>query len=92
MSLRLRTLYKKDFPKFQTEHFNKVIEHNQKIDKRLQEPQTQKKELYLLIKKCAVSERIRLFINPLYFYSKYQKNIFIKLFYIFRFGLYYAYK
>ena len=91
MSLRLKTLYNKYFPKFQTEHFNKVIEDNQKIDKILQEPQT-KKELYLLIKKCAVSERIRLFINPLYFYSKYQKNIFIKLFYIFRFGLHYAYK
>ncbi len=30
MSLRLKTLYNKYFPKFQTEHFNKVIEDNQK--------------------------------------------------------------
>ena len=73
MSLRQQTLDNKDFPKFQTDHFNEVIEYNQKIDKKLEDPQTQK-ELDFLIKKYAIAERIRLCINPLYLYSKYQKN------------------
>ena len=73
ITLRQQTLDNKDFPKFQTDHFNEVIEHNQKIDKRLEDPQTQK-ELDFLIKRYAIAARIRLFINPLYLYSKYQKN------------------
>ena len=73
MSLRQQTLDNRDFPKFQTDHFNEVIEHNQKIDKKLEDPQTQK-ELNFIIKKYAIIERIRLYINPLYLYSKYQKN------------------
>ena len=73
ITLRQQTLDNRDFPKFQTDHFNEVIEHNQKIDKKLEDPQTQK-ELDFLIKKYAISERIKLFINPLYFHSKYQKN------------------
>ena len=72
MSLRQQTLDNKDFPKFQIEHFNEVIEHNQKIDQILEDPQTQK-ELDFLIKKYAFAQRIRLYINPLYFYTKYQK-------------------
>ena len=73
ITLRQQTLDNRDFPKFQTDHFNEVIEHNQKIDKKLEDPQTQK-ELDFLIKKYAITERIRLYINPLYLYSKYQKN------------------
>ena len=73
MLLRQETLDNKYFPKFQTDHFNEVIEYNQKIDKRLEDPQTQK-ELDFLIKRYAIAARIRLFINPLYLYSKYQKN------------------
>tara|TARA_B100001287_G_C22455769_1_gene422652 strand:- start:100 stop:576 length:477 start_codon:yes stop_codon:yes gene_type:complete len=73
ISLRQQTLDNKDFPKFQTEHFNEVVNHNQKIDSLLDDPQTQK-ELDFLIKKYAIAERIKLYINPLYFYSKYQKN------------------
>ena len=73
ITLRQETLDNRDFPKFQTDHFNEVIEHNQKIDKKLEDPQTQK-ELDFLIKKYAIAERIRLCINPLYLYSKYQKN------------------
>ena len=72
MSLRQKTLDNKDFPKFQTEHFNEVIEHNQKIDEKLEDPQIQK-ELDFLIKKYAIAQRIKLYINPLYFYSKYQE-------------------
>ena len=49
-----------------------MIDHNQKIDKKLEDPQTQK-ELNFLIKKYTITERIRLYINPLYFYTKYQK-------------------
>tara|TARA_Y100000589_G_scaffold51041_1_gene42508 strand:+ start:82 stop:609 length:528 start_codon:yes stop_codon:yes gene_type:complete len=71
-NLRQQTLDNKDFPKFQTDHFNEVIEHNQNIDKKLEDPQTQK-ELDFLIKKYAIAERIKLLINPLYLYSKYQK-------------------
>ncbi len=71
--LRQQTLDNKDFPKFQTDHFNEVIEHNQKIDKKLDDPQTQK-ELDFLIKKYAIAKKIRQFINPLYFYTKYQNN------------------
>ena len=66
-----------DFPKFQTNYFNEVIEFNQKIDKKLEDPETQK-ELDFLIKKYAITERIRLYINPLYLYTKY-KNIKIKI-------------
>tara|TARA_Y100001978_G_scaffold62130_1_gene55829 strand:+ start:348 stop:812 length:465 start_codon:yes stop_codon:yes gene_type:complete len=73
ITLRQQTLDNRDFPKFQTDHFNEVIEHNQKIDKKFEDPQTQK-ELDSLLKKYAFAERIRLFINPLYIYSKYQKN------------------
>ena len=73
ITLRQQTLDNRDFPKFQTDHFNEVIEHNQKIDKKLKDPQIQK-ELDLIIKKYAVIERIRQYINPLYLYSKYQKN------------------
>jgi len=73
ITLRQQTLDNRDFPKFQTDHFNEVIEHNQKIDKKLEEPQTQK-ELDFLIKKYAITERIRQYINPLYLYSKYQNK------------------
>ena len=72
MSLRQKTLDNKDFPKFQIEHFNEVIEHNQKIDQILEDPRT-KQELDFLIKKYAIAQRIRRYINPLYFYAKYQK-------------------
>ena len=78
ITLRQQTLDNRDFPKFQTDHFNEVIEHNQKIDKKLEDPQTQK-ELDFLLKKYALIERIRLFINPLYFYSKYNKNKKVKI-------------
>ena len=74
ITLRQQTLDNRDFPKFQTDHFNEVIEHNQKIDKKLEDPQTQK-ELDFLIKKFAITERVKLWINPLYFYSKYKKVI-----------------
>ena len=73
ITLRQQTLDNRDFPKFQTDHFNEVIEHNKKIDKKLEDPQTQK-ELDFLIKKYAIAERIRLYINPFNLYSKYQKN------------------
>ena len=73
MLLRQETLDNKYFPKFQTDHFNEVIEYNQKIDKRLEDPQTQK-ECDFLIKKYAIAERIRIYINPLYLYSKYKQN------------------
>ena len=73
ISLKQKTLDNRDFPKFQTDHFNEVIEHNLKIDKKLKDPQIQK-ELDFLIKKYAIAERIRLYINPIYLYSKYQKN------------------
>ena len=73
ITLRQQTLDNKDFPRFQIDHFNEVIEYNQKIDKKLEDPQTQK-ELDFLIKKYAIAERIKLYINPLHLYSKYQKN------------------
>ena len=73
ITLRQETLDNRDFPKFQTDHFNEVIEHNKEIDKKLEDPQTQK-ELDFLIKKYAIAERIRLYINPFNLYSKYQKN------------------
>lgn len=73
ISLREQTLDNKDFPKFQTDHFNEIIEHNTIVDNKLKDPQTQK-ELDFLIKKYAFFERINLSINPLYFYSKHQKN------------------
>ena len=72
-TLRQQTLDNRDFPKFQTDHFNEVIEHNQKIDKKLEDPETQK-ELDFLIKKYAIYERIRLYINPLYLYTKYKNK------------------
>ena len=73
ITLRQQTLDNRDFPKFQTDHFNEVIEYNQKIDKKLEDPQTQK-ELKSIIKKYNFAERIRLLVNPFYFYSNYQKN------------------
>ena len=73
ITLRQQTLDNRDFPKFQTDHFNEVIEHNQKIDKRLEDPKTQK-ELDFIIKRNTFAEKIRLYINPFYFYMKYQKN------------------
>tara|TARA_Y100001978_G_scaffold135320_1_gene120988 strand:+ start:349 stop:822 length:474 start_codon:yes stop_codon:yes gene_type:complete len=72
MSLKQQTLDNKDFPKFQTDHFNDVIEHNQIIDKKFEDPQTQK-ELDYLIKSYDIAERIRMYFDP-NFYSKYQKN------------------
>ena len=71
--LKQQALDHEDFPKFQTIYFNEVIEFNKKIDKKLEDPQMQK-ELDFLLKKYAIAERIRLFINPLYLYSNYQKN------------------
>ena len=73
ISLRIQTLDNKDFPKFQTDHFNEVTEYNKKIDMRLEEPQIQK-ELDLIIKKYAIAERVKQYINPFYFFSKNQKN------------------
>ena len=77
LSLKQLALDHRDFPKFQTDFFNEVNEHNKKIDMKLEDPQTQK-ELDFLIKKYSISERIRHYINPLYFYSKYQKNYKVK--------------
>ena len=71
--LRQHILDNRDFPKFQTDHFNEVIEYNQKIDNKLKDPKTQK-ELDFLFKKYAITERIRLCINPIHLYSKYIKN------------------
>ena len=71
--LKQQALDHEDFPKFQTNYFNEVIEFNQKIDKKLEDPQIQK-ELDFLIKKYSTSERIRQYINPLYFYSKNKSN------------------
>ncbi len=72
-SLKQKVLDHKDFPKFQTVYFNEVTEHNQKINKKLEDPKMEK-ELDFLIKKYSISERIRQFTNPLPPYSKYQKN------------------
>ena len=72
-SLKQQVLDHKDFPKFQTVYFNEVIEHNKKINKKLEDHKMEK-ELDFLIKKYSISERIRQFINPLPPYSKYQKN------------------
>ena len=77
LSFKQQLLDHKDFPKFQTDFFNEVNEHNQKRDMKLEDPQTQK-ELDFLIKKYSISERIRHYINPVYFYSKYQKNYKVK--------------
>ena len=71
--LKQQALDHEDFPKFQTNYFNEVIEFNQKIDKKLEDPQIQK-ELDFLIKKYSISERIRQYTNPVYFHSKYQNN------------------
>ena len=68
-SLKQKVLDHKDFPKFQTVYFNEVTEHNQKINKKLEDPKMEK-ELDFLIKKYSISERIRQFINPLPPYSK----------------------
>ena len=73
ISFKQKALDHKDFPKFQTVYFNEVTEHNQKINKKLEDPKMEK-ELDFLIKKYSISERIRQFINPLPPYSKYQKN------------------
>ena len=73
ITLRQQTLDNRYFPKFQTDHFNEVIEYNQKIDKKLKDPKTQK-ELDFLFKKYAFTERVRLYINPIHLYSKYIKN------------------
>ena len=75
--LKQQARYHEDFPKFQTNYFNEVIEFNQKIDKKLEDPQIQK-ELDFLIKKYSISERIRQYTNPLYLYSRnqsYNKDI-----------------
>ena len=72
-SLKQQVQDNKDFPKFQTVYFNEVTEHNQKINKKLEDPKMEK-ELDFLIKKYSISERIRQFTNPLPPYSKYQKN------------------
>ena len=77
LSLKQQALDHKDFLKFQTDFFNEVTEYNQKRDMKLEDLQTQK-ELDFLIKKYSNSERIRHYINPVYFYSKYQKNYKIK--------------
>ena len=71
LSLKQQSLNHKDFPKFQTDFLNEVTEHNKKRDMKLEDPQTQK-ELDFLIKKYSISEKIRDYMNPLYFYSKYQ--------------------
>ena len=73
ISFKQKALDHRDFPKFQTDYFNEVIEFNQKIDKKLEDPQIQK-ELDFLIKKYSISERIRQYTNPVYFHSKYQNN------------------
>ena len=78
ITLRQQTLDNKDFPKFQTDHFNEVIAHNQKIDKKLEDPQTQK-ELAFLFKKNAIFEMISIYLNPFYYYNKYQKNNNLKI-------------
>ena len=72
-SLKQQALDHKYFPKFQTDYFKEVTDHNQKISKKLEDPKTEK-ELDFLIKKYSISERIRQFENPLYFYSKSKKN------------------
>ena len=73
ISFKQKALDHRDFPKFQTDYFNEVIEFNQKIDEKLKDPQTQE-ELDFFIKKYSISERIRQYINPLYFYSKNKSN------------------
>ena len=73
MSLKQQALNHKNFLKFQTDYFNEVNEHNLKIDKKLKDPKTQK-ELDFLIKKYSISEKIRQYKNPFYFYAKYPKN------------------
>ena len=70
-SLKQKVLDHKDFPKFQTVYFNEITEHNQKINKKLEDPKMEK-ELDFLIKKYSISERIRQFTNPLPPYSKYK--------------------
>ena len=70
-SLKQKVLDHKDFPKFQTVYFNEITEHNQKINKKLEDPKMEK-ELDFLIKKYSISERIRQFTNQLPPYSKYK--------------------
>ena len=77
LSLKQQSLDHNDFLKFQTDFLYEVTEYNQKRDMKFEDPQTQK-ELDFLIKKYSNSERIRHYINPVYFYSKYQKNYKIK--------------
>tara|TARA_Y100001933_G_scaffold77765_1_gene78999 strand:+ start:1709 stop:2191 length:483 start_codon:yes stop_codon:yes gene_type:complete len=73
LSLKQQALDHKDFQKFQTDFFNEVNEHNQLIEKRLEDPQMQK-ELKILIKKYSINERIRTYINPHYFFLNYKDN------------------
>ena len=72
-SLKQQALDHKDFPKFQTDYFKEVTDHNQKVSKKLEDPKTEK-ELDFLLKKYSIPERIRQFDNPLYFYSTSKKN------------------
>ena len=72
-SLKQQFLDHKDFPKFQTDYFKKVTDHNQKVSKKLEDPKTEK-ELDFLLKKYSIPERIRQFDNPLYFDSTSKKN------------------
>ena len=72
-SLKQQFLDHKDFPKFQTDYFKEVTDHNQKVSKKLEDPKTEK-ELDFLLKKYSIPERIRQFDNPLYFDSTSKKN------------------
>ena len=72
ISLKKNVFNYKDFPEFKNDYFNEVREHNQKIDHKLEDIQTQK-ELDLLINQCTISERIRQYVNPFYIDSKYEK-------------------
>jgi len=73
LSLKQQALDHKDFLTFQMDYFKELTEHNQKINKKLEDPKMEK-ELDLFIKKYSISERIRQFKNPLYFYSTSKKN------------------
>ena len=78
ISLKQLALDHKDFPKFQTEHFNEVNEYNQKICKILNDPHTQL-ELDSIINKYAIPERIRHYEKPIYFEKKYQQDFKIRI-------------
>ena len=51
-------LDQKEFPKFQTDYFNKVHEHNENIDKKLEDPEYQKIELDPLIQSNEKREKL----------------------------------